>query len=187
MTPAPETAIAQVIRSRRTPHVFHGEVPPRERILEALSLARWAPNHRLTEPWRFYLLGPETADAIARLNAKIVRETRGEAAAQAKLDRWRSMPGWLLVTCRRSTDDLRMEEDYAACCCAVQNIMLALWAHGIGMKWGTGKVTHHPAFFDLVGVDPMAEKVVGLFWYGYPDKLSTPPRKPLEAVLYERP
>jgi nitroreductase len=181
------SGLAAVIRGRRTIHLFDPEPPPSEKLLTAIDLARWAPNHRLTEPWRFYLLGRATADALAHLNAEIVAEERGPKAAQAKLDRWRTMPGWLLVTSRRAEDPFVTEENYAACCCAVQNLQLYLWSEGIGMKWGTGAVTRHPRFFDLLGVDPDREKVVGLFWYGYPAEIPRAQRKTLEEIVAMRP
>ena len=79
--------VAELIRSRRTIHDFRGEPAPPELARRALDLARWAPNHHLTEPWRFYLLGPETAAAIARLNAEIVTAKSGpEAGPRSSID-----------------------------------------------------------------------------------------------------
>ena len=176
-------ATAALIRSRRTIHLFEPTPPPREVILEALDLARWAPNHRLTEPWRFYLLGPETASAVAHLNADLVTENRGPEAGRKKRERWLSMPAWLVVTARRADDAVTTRENYAATCCAVQNIHLYLWSAGLGMKWGTGAVTRTEAFFDLLGIDPEVEQLVGMFWIGYPAQVPRTQRKPLKDVL----
>jgi nitroreductase len=98
----------------------------------------------------------------------MLRETKGEAAAEHKRKRWSEMPGWLVVTCRRSSDSLRQQEDYAACACAIQNFMLSLHSEGIASKWSTGPVTRDNEFLDLLGVDPEAEFAAGLIWYGYP-------------------
>lgn len=180
--------MADVIRTRRTIHLFEQDpVPPREEILAAIDLARWAPNHHLTEPWQFYLLGRETAEAIARLNAGQVTEERGEAAGRAKLERWLGIPGWLIVTCRRSSDALREREDYAACCCAIQNFQLYLWSRGIGVKWTTGAVTRTDPFYEVVGIDPSVERLVAMLWYGYPADVPRPPRKPVKEILELRP
>jgi nitroreductase len=156
-------------------------------MLAALDLARWAPNHRLTEPWRFYLLGPETAEAIAVLNAEVVAAQRGPEAGHKKLERWRSMPGWLVVTAQVGATPLITQENYAACCCAVQNIQLYLWSEGIGMKWGTGAVTRHPQFYERLGIDTTKEQLVGLFWYGYPAEVPQAQRKPVEIFVQELP
>lgn len=194
MAEAPSSSIfdanrtAALLAGRRTVHLFQPEPPPPDVIRQALDLARWAPNHRLTEPWRFYLLGPETAEAIARLNADLVAAERGPEAGAAKLKRWRSMPGWLLLTQHLDGDDLRRREDYAACACAAYTMALYLWSEGIGVKWTTGSVTRDPRFYDLLRLDPERERVVGLFWYGYPaEHPPAPPRQPLDAVLETRP
>ncbi len=178
---------ATVIRMRRTIHLFRAERPPDVVIEEALELARWAPNHRLTEPWRVYLLGEKTGLALAELNASLVATERGAAAAQIKLERWRHIPGWLLVTCRQSENQVRSLEDYAACCCFIQNMLLALWQHGIGAKWSTGGVTRSDALPGLLQIDPRAERIVGLFSYGYPIEIPRSVRNPVSDFLERRP
>lgn len=176
-------AVAETIRGRRTIHSFKPECPPFERILEAIELARWAPNHHHTEPWRFLHVGPETIAKIADLNARLVSEKKGRDAGEAKRLRWSEMPGWLIVTCDRSDDETRQREDYAACCCAIQNLCLALWTHDIGVKWTTGAVTQHPDFYELLGIAPDEQSVVGLLWYGYFDEAPTQKRKETDAIL----
>ena len=183
----PNNPVAEAIRTRRTIHNFRPETPPRERIVQAIDLARWAPNHRLTEPWRFRLLGQETAEAVARLNAERTASERGEKAGQVKLERWRAVPGWLVVTCVHSENPIRSREDYAACCCAVQNLMLYLWSEGVGTKWTTGDVTRDPRFFELLGIDPDEERLVSMLWYGYPDEVPQTQRRPVGEILQELP
>jgi len=180
-------AVAAAIRNRRSINFFKPERPPADTINKALNLARWAPNHHLTEPWRFYLLGRQTATAIAELNARLVSEQNGDQAGRDKRERWLGMPGWLVVTQIKSDDVLQAREDYAACCCAIQNIMLYLWAEGIGTKWTTGPVTRSREFYDLIWVNPADEEVVGLLWYGYPDDIPATPRRPLAEILVELP
>ena len=185
--PAPPADIGELIRTRRTIHDFKPDPPPRAIVLRGIELARWAPNHWLTEPWHFYLLGRETAEAVARLNADMVTHNHGAAAGKLKLERWRSIPGWLVVTCDRSEDPIRAREDYAACCCATQNLSLYLWSQGIGLKWTTGDVTRDPRCYDLIWVNPELETIVGLLWYGYPQEIPQTARKPVADMLVELP
>lgn len=160
--------VAGAIRARRTVHDFRpGETPPESVIRAAIEHAVLAPNHRLTQPWRFRLLGPDTRERICLLNAELARAKGGERAAEIKLGRWRAVPGWLLLSCLCSADEIRQREDYAACCCAAQNLMLYLWEQGVGVKWTTGEVTRDARFAEILQLDPARELVVGLFWYGY--------------------
>jgi len=179
--------LAELIRSRRSIDLFEPEPPGTERLLEAIELARWAPNHRLTEPWRFYVIGERTAAAIVDLAVEVERAAKGDAAAEARRRRWGAIPAFFVVTCARSGDPLREREDYAACCCAVQNLMLYMWESGLGVKWTTGAVTREPRFFEIVGIDADAESVVGLFWYGRPRVVPTQKRRDVGEIVVERP
>lgn len=180
-------AVARLIGNRRSINRFQPQMPPREIIRRALELARWAPNHHLTEPWHFYLLGPKTKQAVIELNAELTAATHGLGAGEAKRQRWSAIPGWLAVTCDHSVDALRAREDYAACACAIHNFALYLWSEGIGVKWTTGAVTRERRFYDLLWVDPELETLVGLLWYGYPNEAPQTRRRPLERSLVELP
>ncbi len=179
--------LSDLVRGRRTVNDFQPQVPPEEAVLSALELARWAPNHKLTQPWRFFLLGRETIAKVIDLNTRLVEAAKGPEVAAGKRRKWGSVPGWLVVTCLRSDDPFRQREDYAACCCAVQNLLLGLWAQGIGSKWTTGDVTRQPEFFHLLQVDPAEHDVVGLIWYGYPAQVPASRRMELDAVMRRLP
>ena len=179
-------SIDQLIFNRRTIHEFKSDViPPREKIIRAIDLAQWAPNHRLTQPWHFYILGPETTRMAIELNAQITKEKNGDRAAKIKQERWSRIPGWLVMTCQTSENTVRKQEDYAACCCAAQNIMLYLWQEGIGVKWTTGDLTRDQRFYELIRLDPAKEMIVGLFWYGYAAEIPETKRKPVGHILTE--
>ncbi len=185
--PAIDPRLADVIRGRRTIGAFRPELPPREVILAALDVARWAPNHKKTEPWHVVWLGPETQHAVIELNSRLVAAAKGPTEAESKRRKWAEVPGWLAVTCDLADDSLRREEDYAACCCLIQNLSLALWSAGIGTKWTTGDVTRHPELFDLIGIDALRQRVVGLIWFGYPAVTPAQTRREVESFLVERP
>jgi len=176
-------SLADLIRSRRTVHTFQPERPPYEIIRSAVETACWAPNHHLTQPWRFHHLGPETIRMVVDLNARLVTESKGTAAGEAKRLRWSEVPGWLVVTCEKSADGIRHQEDFAACCCAIQNLSLCLWEQGIGVKWTTGAVTRHADFYQALGLHSDQQLVVGLLWYGYPAGIPEQSRHPVDHVL----
>ena len=81
------------------------------------------------------------------------------------------VPCWILVNCVTSEDEIRFQEDYAACACGIQNMMLTFWSNGYGTKWTTGPVTRYPDFPDIVGFDSNEEVVVGLLWAGLPNTI----------------
>jgi nitroreductase len=161
-------SISEIIMERRSINDFVPDsAPPRDIIIKALEHAAYAPNHYMTQPWHFYLLGSNAVSQLCELNAKIVAEKKGEKAAEIIFKRWKKIPGWLVMTSPLHPDDwYRDIEDYAACCCAAQNMMLYLWNEGIGMKWTTGAVTKVKEYLRIIGADPEKERNVGMFWYG---------------------
>ena len=177
--------IAERIRSRRSTNLFLKQKVKVDLVRNAVELARWAPNHHLTEPWHFYLLGEKKKAASVELIRTIVTESKSPEMGDHKAKSAAAIPGWLVVTCRKSADELRGREDYAACCCAVQNILLYLSEAGVASKWTTGRITRDARFFDLLDIDPDEEHVVALVWYGYPKVLPTQTRKDVSEILTE--
>ena len=184
ITPADAAAF---VRGRRTVDQFTDEIPDPAIIREAVELARWAPNHHLTEPWRFYTLGPRTRDAIIDLNTRLVAERKGDEVAVAKRERWQSVPGWLAITCVVDEDPVTAREDYAACACAIQNIALYLHSAGLGSKWISGEATRHSDLAPILEIDSAHEYCVGLLWYGYPKRRPRSQRRDLDEILTQRP
>lgn len=178
-----------LLRTRRTINEFEPTLPPgwEGALIRAVEAATYAPNHKRTEPWRFHLLGAEAIRRVCELNAEIVTAEKGPAAGEKKLDRWLKMPGWLVVTCVRDGESSSEEsmddptglarENYAAVCCAAQNLCLSLHAEGLGTKWTTGPVNFDPRFGAAAGL-PENEFVVGTMWFGAPVKIpDAPPKK----------
>lgn len=113
------------IRTRRTHKVFGPEPVDRATLDELLELARWAPNHNLTNPWRMRVVGPE---ALERL-----KEAAGPESA-AKLDR---APTMVAVSAMQTGDEAQDEEDVASAACAAFILLLGAHARGLAGYWRT--------------------------------------------------
>ena len=174
---------ASVLRGRRSIDLFAPDAVGTDKLLAAIEVARWAPNHRLTEPWRFYLLGAATLRAVVDLAVELEVAKKGERAGPVRRARLESVPGMFVLTSARSDDALLDRENYAACCCAAQNLMLYLWRQGIGVKWTTGAITRDQRFHGLLGVDSAKESIVGLFWYGVPKVVPAQKRRAVEEIV----
>jgi nitroreductase len=144
--------VDDAIRSRRTLKDFRPEEVPADVVRELLELAVLAPNHHLTEPWRFWVLGPETL-------AKLV-----QATGDVKLTRSQTA---VLVGIAGAADEKEAEEDYAAAACAIQTAMLAARGRGLASYWRTPGVFTRPAFRQTVGVGDDV-RLVGLMHLGWP-------------------
>jgi nitroreductase len=162
--------LEQAIRTRRTHKAFGPEPVPREVLRELLELGRWAPNHHLTNPWRFRVLGPA---ALARL-----KQAAGPEAA-AKLDR---APTLIAVTSVRAEDPVQDEEDLLASAAATYAVLLGAHSRGLAGYWRTPHVLRTPEGLAAVGI-PDTEHFVGLVHLGWPRQPKEPPeRAPLSSV-----
>jgi nitroreductase len=176
------TDIEELIKSRRTINFFQQEPVPDSMIMKAIELARWAPNHRKTEPWHFHIFGEETRSSVIDLITKIKSSGQGDSVRISIKKRLDDIPGWFAISSGFAEDPILQQEDYAACCCAVQNLMLYLWNEGVGVKWTTGAVIRDDRFFELLQIDSTLRYIVGLFWYGYPLQIPAQTRLPVNDI-----
>src|SRR4051794_12314313 len=116
------------IRTRRTHKAFKPDPVPRETVAELLELARWAPNHHLTQPWRFRVLGPE---AFERLVA---------AGKPGEVEKLARAPTLVVASAKLTGDDHQNREDVLATACAVYIVLLAAHARGLASYWRTPRV-----------------------------------------------
>src|ERR1700736_1892885 len=156
--------IEQAIRSRRTHKTFQPDPVPRELLDELLELARWVPNHHLTNPWRFRVLGPRSRDTL--------KQAAGPEAA-AKLDR---APTLVAVTVKRSADPVQDEEDLCAAACATYAVLLAAHGRGLAGYWRTPGVLRTPAGRAALGI-PDGEHFVALIHLGWARQEKAPPER----------
>jgi nitroreductase len=163
--------VATAIRTRRTHKAYAPEPVPREVVDELLDLARWAPNHNLTNPWRFRVVGPR---ALERL-----KEAAGPEAA-SKLDR---APTLVVCSCALGGDEIQDEEDLHATAVAAYIVLLAAHARGLGGYWRTPAVLRTEQGRAAVGLEPN-ERFVALIHLGRPAQEKAPPeRAPADSVV----
>ncbi len=174
--------VRHLLSSRRTLSRFADKPVDRDLILDAIDVARWAPNHHLTEPWHFYVLGPEAVKTSIECVRARATEAKGEEMGRRKARRAEKVPAWVVVTSKRSEDAIEEREDYAATCCAIHNVSLYLWEAGVGMKWCTGSMANTNNYADALGLDTESEYIVGMLRIGYPLNSPTQKRKPASEI-----
>ncbi len=157
--------VQDAIRTRRTHKAFAPDPVPRELLDELLELARWAPNHHLTNPWRFRVLGPESLERL--------KQAAGPEAA-AKLDR---APTLIAATSAISPEDPeRDEEDLCATACATYAVLLAAHGRGLAGYWRTPGVLRTQAGRAALEI-PDDERFVALIHLGWARQDKEPPER----------
>jgi nitroreductase len=152
-------------------------------IEQLLDCAGRAPNHKLTEPWRFAVLTGQAKATLAEIRAqhRLKRyEDPASAEARAGMDKVRretlEAPAVIVVMSRVHQDEVTREEDYAAVMMATANLMTAAQSLGLGTYLKTGGVMRDRALVQLVGL-PDGYRIVGLVSVGYPADTESPRRR----------
>ena len=161
--------VETAVRTRRTHKAYEREPVDRRTIEDLLELARWAPNHHLTEPWRFRVIGPETFERLLAAGAPNEASKLGRA------------PTLVVASASQTGDAYQNREDLLATACAVYIVLLAANARGLASYWRT------PALFEteeaqaILGFEEH-EEFVALIHLGHPATTPEPKdRKPVEA------
>jgi nitroreductase len=158
----------EALRTRRSVGAFAPEAPPLDVIERAIEAATWAPNHHLTEPWRFHVLvGDAREELAAAICATLPPEKDTDAERKSVQGKIGRAPVLVVVTQVGNSDDaVRDLEDYAACACATQNLLLAAHAEGLAAKWSTGKLAHSAGARRYLGLGEH-DRIVAYVYLGY--------------------
>lgn len=164
--------VETAIRTRRTHKAYGADPVDRATLEELLELARWAPNHNITNPWRFRVVGPE---ALERM-----KDVVGPEGAK-KLDR---APSLVVVSYVRNPEDpVADEEDLLATGCAAYIVLLAAHARGLAAYWRTPAFLREPAGRAAAGVGD-DEHIIALLHLGSPrQQRRVPERAPTSEIV----
>ena len=167
-------SIEQVISERRTVHSYTNEEVPRELINKAFEMAIMAPNHKLTFPFLFILVGKETRNKVA----DIAFELKGQK--EPIRTKFQSEGSLVFFAQKLADDEFTRKEDYATMACAIQNYSLYLWEQGYGSKWSSGQIIRSDETYKVLNINPDEYEIVGMIWAG---KFKSEPRVPERPQL----
>jgi nitroreductase len=178
------TGVRDAIFGRRSIKRFTTREVSRGEIEELIAAAVTAPNHRMTQPWTFYVLGPKAREAYGaalgqRKAAKLADPDAAREVAAKVTAEHRDLPAMIAVAVRISDDPEVREEDYAAAFMGIENLLLAAHAMGLGTHVKSGAVMDDPAARGAVGVRE-GERIVATIHLGEPG--APPPERPRKAA-----
>jgi nitroreductase len=168
--------LEQAIRTRRT-HKAYGPEPVERAVLEELfELARWAPNHHLTNPWRFRVLGERTRERSMEL---------AEAVQPGSAVKLRRAPTLVAVSAKLGGEPAQDREDLLATAVAAYIVLLGAHGRGLAGYWRTVPLLDDPRGREILGLRP-DEAAVGLLYLGTPVQEQRVPERaaPAEFVSY---
>jgi len=171
------------IQRRTSVRRFRPDPVPRETIARLLECAVRAPNHKLTEPWRFAVVTGPARSRLAELRTRhrLKRYTdpdseEARAGGEKVRRETEATPAFVVVMCAQNPDELTREEDYAAAMMATANLMIAAESQGLGTYLKTGGIMRDPDLALLVGLEP-GFRIVAVVSLGYPAEAEAPRRR----------
>jgi nitroreductase len=179
--------LADAIQQRRNTKRFTDRPVTRDEIERLLAVAALAPNHRLTQPWRFYVLGPEARYAYGlALGARKAKKIEDTAAAQQMREtvaaEHRALPAMIAVAVVQQDDPEIRDEDYAAAMMGIENLALTAVELGLATALKTGAIMGDPAARMAAGVGEN-ERIIAVVNVGHPAETPSPkPRQPAAAL-----
>lgn len=177
--------ILELIKTRRSIAQFRPDPVPRQVIEELLEAAVWAPNHRLTEPWQFFVLEGESKRRFAEIRRDARRAAlpnpeapEAQAALRKVYEDTMNTPVIVAFTAAGHSDPELQEENYWATFAAAYAVMLAAWERGIGSYFRTGKaIVDGAPLRALLGL-PEERRIIGVLYLGYPAAVPQKRRTP---------
>ena len=190
---APDSSVSvyDAIFRRRNVKEFTGEPISDETLERLFSTAVWAPNHRMTEPTRFFAI---RKDSVMRHKiAEVAWQTtydgvvnpnpaQKQRSADASKERVLNAPAMVYVYSLTGDNEEVTRENYATSCCAVQNMALAAVAEGLYMDWSTGGLTKLPDLAQTLGADE-GWTMVGVVFIGKATEVPNTQRMPHSEVV----
>lgn len=182
--------ITEVIKNRRTiyPEFYSTRKVHKEIVENLLNNAIWAPNHGMTQPWRFKVFTGEGLKKLSNFQSELYKEKFTGANFNDK--KFYKLKEWPLKTSVvigiTMTPDpngrIKTIEEIEATSCAVQNMMLSATAYGIGSYWSSGGVTYMEETKDFLGINK-DDQCLGFLYLGYPENdWPKSQRRPIEYV-----
>jgi nitroreductase len=179
----------EAVRERRSIGKLGGEVKD-EQIRQLVEAALWAPNHKLTNPWTFTVLRGAARARLGAFWAELLRDAplppgvEREAFLSKEARKPERAPVVLVVSTRTDSDPVRALEDFAAASAAIQNLLLAAHAAGLGAIWRTGGMAYRSEINEHLGLSP-SDRIVGFVYVGEPG-MPAPSSRPREVEKYLR-
>lgn len=180
--------INHIIQSRRStkPRCFNGQKIEDEIIWQILENANWAPNHGLTQPWRYKVFTKNGLNKLADFQADLYQKlTPSDKFKPEKYKRMKTnllKSSHVIVICleRQKSGRIPEFEEIEAIACSVQNMALTAAAYEICSFWGSGGVTYTEELKEFLSLGEQ-DKCLGYLYLGYSDTPATKSRRdPIE-------
>ncbi len=175
--------VIRAIKNRRSAAKLSPDKPVGREMIEAvLDAAIWAPNHHLTEPWRFVVITGDERKRLGDAIADAISSTPSDPPMPPeKVERERTRPLTAPVViaaiCSPSQDKRAVaQEELVAGGGALQNMLLAAHSIGLGTKLKTGPYSYSQVIRGFLNMRD-SESLISFVYLGFPEGEAAPGKR----------
>lgn len=182
-----EKEFAKLVEERRTVHSYVQKDIPQNWIEEGVKLSLWAPNHRMSFPWKYFLLSASTQKHVfewACENKKTSAIEDSSPLTKAAKEQF-LYPRILVLGMNKNENPSIQKEDYATLSCSVQILSLYFQQKGLGTKWSTGKVSRDPRLYSLLGISENEIAIEGMLMVGWAKETPVAAARPAFETVFK--
>jgi len=184
-----------MIESRRTCYQFldkKSHPVEKDKLDLCIQSAIYAPNHKLTQPWHFWVIGKQFKTQLATIYADNRAAKRSQKNSDCyqefydkAVEKFEAIPQVVLVAQQLNSDSIIRQEDYAACSCAIQNFQLMAWSQKIGVQWSTGPIIDDLSTYEALSINKDEYQIIGALYLGNIDSSCLPKQRPKRKSVSE--
>ncbi len=174
-----EKDFVNLVEERRTVHSYAKKEIPQNLIEEGVRLSLWAPNHRLSFPWKYFLLSEEKQKTLFSWACEQKKvDPNGSGPLVEAVKEQFLFPRILLLGIKKDSNPAAQKEDYATLSCSAQIMSMYFWQKGLGTKWSTGKISRDPRMYSLLGISEAEIALEGMLMIGWPKEIPVAAERP---------
>lgn len=145
--------------------------PTSEQLDNMYRAALRAPDHGAIRPWRFLNVEGDARSRLGQLFAYAAVKKNPELTEE-QLAKFHNMPmraPMLVIAIAKTKQHPKVphSEQLISAGCAVQNMLLAAYAQGLGAMWRTGDMAYDPTVMQGLSLEE-GEEIVGYLYLGTP-------------------
>jgi nitroreductase len=182
----------EAIKDRRSIRRYKSDPVPQDVLEKILDMAQWAPSGMNLQNWFFLVVTGVQKDNLVEIASKsfehiepVLNEVFAEKPKVREFTRkfFKRLGGApVLVLAYYEPTRERPETSIQTVAAAIQNLLLAAHAEGLGACWMTGPVHVKKKINAFLGIDD--KDLVAVIPLGYPDELPPAPKRRPNRVRF---
>jgi len=169
--------VFNAIKTRRSINKVKQKKISNSIINKILESGIWAPNHHLTQPWKFFVISGEARNKLGEVMVKTLKdnleEPINEVELEMKIEKEKNKPLRapiiiIITVIPTRNNKIKEVEEICSGAAAAQNMLLTAHCLGIGAILRTGISAYDKNIKKFLGIK-YNDHIIGFIYLGYPN------------------